>query len=327
MSIKRKMAVLATSAAAVLALSACSGAPSGETPTGDSDQQEIVDITVGVMPASEIAGLQVGIDEGFFEEEGLNVTTQFAAGGSALVPALIAGDVQFSFASAAQTVPALSEGLPIRVVAPAATSGENQSLIVSADSPFTSVEDLAGKRIGVVLVNSLADFLTRGTFEEAGLAATDFEPLEIAYPDAFAALEAGRTDAAFISEPFQTTAVQAGARIIAYPFLEVNGGDPLVSTEWITTNQYAESNPDVVERFERAILKANAYASENEQAARDAVRTLLPDVDPDVLADMVLPTWPTEFDPDSYEVIIGLLTNYGTLTDPPSIEDILPAEG
>src|SRR2546423_1910691 len=69
-----------------------SGATSGGAP-------EKASVKVAVLPTMDIAPLQLAIDSGYFKEVGLDVTTVTAASGNDCVTKLVAGEVDFAFAS------------------------------------------------------------------------------------------------------------------------------------------------------------------------------------------------------------------------------------
>jgi NitT/TauT family transport system substrate-binding protein len=53
---------------------------------GDGGSEELTPITVGILPLSGLAPLWHGIEQGYFEDEGLDVTTEIGEGGAALTP-------------------------------------------------------------------------------------------------------------------------------------------------------------------------------------------------------------------------------------------------
>lgn len=86
----KKAGIFALVAIAALALSGCtdSEAPTGDsTSTGDAGSTtELTPVTVGVIPIADTAPLYLGDAQGFFEEEGLDLTIETATGGAAIVP-------------------------------------------------------------------------------------------------------------------------------------------------------------------------------------------------------------------------------------------------
>ena len=117
------------------------------------------------------------------------------------------------------------------------------------------------------------------------------EFVEIPFPDVPAALEAKRVDAAFAVEPFVGASMAAGATKLAEPFEEL--APDLTIAEYFTTEQYAKENPDVVERFTRAMNKSLDFAQQNPDEVRRIITTYTK-TPAEAAAKMALPTWGAE---------------------------------
>ena len=91
---RRRLAAIVPLIAALIAVG-CGGDDGGveESEGGRSE------ITVGVIPIADVAPAYLGVDNGFFRDEGLNVNLQPIEGGAAVIPAVAKGDVQFALSS------------------------------------------------------------------------------------------------------------------------------------------------------------------------------------------------------------------------------------
>lgn len=148
-STRRGLAVVATAAAASLALAACS-APADDS--GSSDEFEpltSVSLQLQWLPQAQFAGYYVALDQGFFEEEGFDSVDVIPSGGD-IVPqdALVAGDVDFAIAWVPKVLGTL-EASGVELTNIAQVFQKSGTLQVSwADSGISSVADYEGKRIG-----------------------------------------------------------------------------------------------------------------------------------------------------------------------------------
>jgi NitT/TauT family transport system substrate-binding protein len=274
----------------MLSLTACGGDNAG--PSAESG--ELTKIDVGILPIVTNAPLALGVEKGFFEEEGLDVSLNVGQGGAALLPAVVSGQYDFAFSNNVSLLLARAKGLPVRVVAAASSAGVDpapidEALVVPADSPVQSVADLEGSTVAVNTLNNIVEVSNRVTLEEAGVDPSTVEFVEIPFPDMPVALEQGRMDAAHIAEPHLTRAVQGGARIIAHPYRVVQP-DVHISS-WFASEQFLQSDPDTVERFTRALEKSRAYAAEN----TDEVRAFIPgflNLDAELADEIALGNWP-----------------------------------
>jgi NitT/TauT family transport system substrate-binding protein len=93
----------------------------------------------------------VGIEEHFFEKEGVQVELVRLTGATTTLAAVMRDDLQASVISSAQVFPAAQQSLPIKVVAwlGRAHSGTHCGLHVRKESDIYRLQDLRGKRISV----------------------------------------------------------------------------------------------------------------------------------------------------------------------------------
>ncbi|MET0715951.1 MAG: ABC transporter substrate-binding protein, partial [Mycetocola sp.] len=134
LTVRTKKTWLGVAAASALALSlaACSAgsaaAPADDAPAPAGDgKPETTELLVGITPVADQASVFIAIAEGFFEDEGLDVTAQPAQGGAAAVPAMIAGDMQAAFATYPSFLLAQSGGVGINIVAEGVRGNEESN--------------------------------------------------------------------------------------------------------------------------------------------------------------------------------------------------------
>lgn len=289
-SARRNRILTGLAALAVGATAACGSGSSGP----ETGPNGLLQVDVGILPIVTNAPLALGVEKGFFAEEGLAVTTQVAQGGAALLPAVVSGQYDFAFSNNVSLLLARAQGLPVRIVAAASSAGVDpepidEALVVPADSPVQSVADLNGATVAVNTLNNIVEVADRVTLEQGGADLSTVEFIEIPFPDMPAALQQGRMQAAHIAEPHLTRAVEAGARIVAHPYRIVQP-DVHISS-WFSTDQFIGENPDTVERFTRALERSRTYALERP----DEVRAFIPEflgLDPALADQIALGTWP-----------------------------------
>ncbi len=71
---------------------------------------------VAVVPVADVAPIYLGVEQGFFEEEGLDVTLQNAQGAAAAVPLLLNGEIQFAYGAMIPMIPIVASGVPAQFV-------------------------------------------------------------------------------------------------------------------------------------------------------------------------------------------------------------------
>jgi len=313
----------------VLALAACSsGSPSGCGSAQDqgSDQQSQEQITVGVIPIVDTAPIWLGKEKGFFADEGLDLNIETATGGSAIVHGIQSGTYVFAFSNLISVMVANDKGLDMKFVANGiSTTGDKKSdvgsVLVKSDSKISSPKDLSGKKVSVNNLSNIGDTTIKWIVEEDGGDPSSIEFVEVPFPDAPAALENGIVDAAWILEPFQSSAMEAGARRLSSNFSEF---DPELDVAgYFTSAKYVQENPEATEKFTNAMNKSLEYAQEHPEEVREIVGTYTK-ISEEVRADMVLPRFRSEFNREAVQKLGNAAQEQGTLSKPVDVENLLP---
>jgi len=283
------------------------------------------------VPVITKAPLYLGIEQGFFEEENLTIDAQAAQTGAAVTAAVVSGEAQIGSSAVVPQLLAVAQGLPLRAVAasgatPAPTDGEpngNFVVLVRADSDVEGAEDLNGTTVAVNALRAAIELAVRAAADREGADSSTFEFVAIPFPEMSAALEAGRVDAIAVVEPFLQAAVSQGHRpvLVAYPY-DLDSGLEFALGTFFTNAAYAEENPDVIERFIRAMRKANEYAQEHPDAAR-AIMPTFTRIAPEVAAEVSLPNFPADLPLEEVEAQAELMVRYGIADEPPDAHTLL----
>lgn len=272
------MTLVAASVVATFALAGCS-TDSGSPTTGDGDA-ELTTLKVATVGLVSDGALMVGIDKGFFEEEGIAIETSVVANPPAGLAAAQSGQVDISYSSSIPLINALDQGLPLKVIQAAdgyvdgALQAEDPSrlddtaLYASAASGITSVEELEGKTVAVPARKAQMEVTIASVLRDAGGDPATINWVTLDQASAVDALKNGTVDAAGLVSPFTGQAGEEGATFLAAPGLEFfeEGAIGL----WVTGTATLESKADAIAGFQRAIKKANEYANENAAEAEQA---------------------------------------------------------
>lgn len=287
--------------------------------------EELTTIEVGVVPVVDVAPLYLGIQQGFFEEEGLDVQPAIAQGGAAIIPAVVNGDQEIGFSNIVSLLIGQIEGLPVQVISQGIQAtddpdNDTAAIAVPADSDIQEPADLEGKTIAINTLRNISELTVKAALDGEGVDTSTLNFVEVPLPDMVGQLEAGQVDAAGLVEPFITTGKGAGHRMIIYD--RVATEPEMTIATYFTSTQFLESDPDVVEGFVRAMNRSLEYATENADQARQAIAEYT-EIPPDVLEQVVLPLWQTDLNQDSIELIAELMVTHGIAEEQADVDALI----
>ncbi|WP_062296405.1 ABC transporter substrate-binding protein [Demequina maris] len=332
LSVRMRTALGAVAAIGVLALTACSSDGGGtgssesaepmESETGGA-MMETVDVTVGLIPILDVAPIYLGVEQGFFEEEGLNLKLELAQGGSFIIPSVSQGDYQFGFSNATSLILGTANGVGLEAVGPgASTNGTEEDMaavLTTADSGIATAKDLEGKKVGVNALANVNTATINQMVRDDGGDPTKVTFVELPFPDIVPAIVSGDIDAGQVVEPFRTAGVNQDLVSIGSNFLAMS--PTFMIAEYFTSSDYAAESPEVVAGFEAALAKSFAYATENPDEVRAIVLTYT-QMDEETANAVRLPGWPTEIDAASIDLQAELAVKDGMLTDIPDLSNL-----
>ncbi len=193
----------------------------------------------------------VAVEQGFYEEAGLDVEATFTGGGSETVQAVVSGSADIGTeTSGPAAIGSYSQGAPIKIIS-ASTTGLDLFWFAEADSPYESREDLAGQKVGYSSTGSSSHVGVLGLSEE--LVDQGLEPIQdetIGGPaDNFTAVTTGQIAAGWSQPPTFTEEVNNGELVIVARGSEIGEYEDVAIRVNIANAQWAEENPETVRSF------------------------------------------------------------------------------
>lgn len=261
----------------LVGVSACGGDDESESAGGGGEAaKKTTTVDVAYIEVTSAAPLLLGVDKGFFKEEGLDVKPK-PTEAAATIPAVVSGDVDITFSNPPATLLGKSNGLPLKAIAPAAVSDPSKDayiqLLTQKDSGIKDLKDLAGKKVAVDTLFQLPHIALLQTAKAEGVDPDAWKVTEIPFPAMTQALKSGKVDAAFMGEPFLTQAMAQGNASLVGLYEGWEADTPF--SMYVTSQQYLAKNGDAAKRFARAMKKSNEYASQNEAELRRIMPTFL----------------------------------------------------
>ena len=149
----------------------------------------------------------------------------------------------------------------------------NFQWLARADSGINTVQDLRGKKIGVLAIGTGADATTRLMLKKTGLdPVKDVTIVEIPAPAMEEAVRSKKVDAGFFASFFYYRAMAAGGMKTVFDSREA-WGTPYVFSFIVARNDYLKKSPDAVRGFLEDYVALLQYVQKPEN--RDAVIDLV----------------------------------------------------
>jgi len=221
-------------------------------------------------------------EQGLIEEAlGDSVTVEWvqSAGSNKANEFLRAGSIDVGSTAGSAALLARANGSPIQVI-DIYSQPEWSAIVVPADSPIESVQDLVGHSIAATAGTDPYFFLLQA-LEAEGVAIDDVEVQNLQHADGRAAMDAGSVDAWAGLDPIMAAAeVESGARLI-YRNVDFNSYGFLNATEQFLT-EHADLAQVVVDAYEQARVWALEHPDETA-----ALLAEVAGIDPDVAATVI----------------------------------------
>ena len=245
---------------------------------GESEPDKVV-FMAGFKPQANLpfVAAYVAQEEGFFEEQGLEVEILHSTRGQHL-QLLLAGDVDFTTAAAASVLKRRSDPeVPIVAVALFGQRGQ-QAYMALRRSGIESLDDWEGKTFGYK-ISVPPDYLAM--LEEAGVDRSTITEVNAGFDPRV--LTEGKVDVLAVFKSNEPYIV----RNLPDSSFELNMWDPAdlgvptMGLTYIARQETVDREPDMTERFLKATLKGIEYIVENPEGALDTVMEYAPDEDRD----------------------------------------------
>lgn len=253
-------------------------------------KQELQEVKVGEVTRSIFYAPQyVAIEKGFFEEEGLSVELATIAGGDKTMTALLSGGIDVALVGSETSIYVTAQGAndPIK----------NFAQLTQTDGTFlVSREKIENFSWDMLKGTTFLGQRKGGMPQMAGefvLKKHDIDPqadLELIQNIDFAnvstAFASGTGDFVQLFEPTASVFEQEGVGHIVASFGEESGHLPY--TVFMTKDSFISENSEVVEKFTRAIKKAQdwVYASSSEEVA-EVIQPFFEDTEVELIATVV----------------------------------------
>lgn len=289
----KKRTLAAAGLAVALALAGCSGTQTAETagetsaegtvgaeaPTEEKTEQESaerVKVKVAYHPhITGVGGILNAIDNGYFEEEDLEVELVQFTSGSTELAAMASGDIDLGYLGVGAHVFAPQGQCTILALDSTDISGE---IMTRADSGIRSVQDLKGKNVAIS-AGTTSELVLSMALELNGMEKADVNMINMDASGKVTAFMTGQIDAISIEAPYtdQIRSDMGEENVATLIGSEDFLPEAVFTNSWVTTNKFLEGNEDVVVRFLKAWLRGTEdrynHMEESVQKVADYINT------------------------------------------------------
>lgn len=239
--------------------------------------EELTEVKVSEFRGIAWAPVHIAYENGYFEDEGLDVEFIVYGDGPVAFQGMHAGDSEFCLLSIDPVLRAFDEGLESKLVAAVDTT-RLYSFVGSKD--ITDLSQLKGKSVFAGAPGSAPYSFVWSLLEDAGLnPEDDIAFVQMDYGASLAALDEGTIDASYIDYVNRNKYKEIDANFLVdggdvKTRKEVFGSDKFEASIITTTKKFADENPETVQKFINATIKGCEWLENNSD--EDVAKLLSP---------------------------------------------------
>ena len=268
------------------------------------NEQEVIDISLALdwYPNSNHAGIYYGIDNGYFEENNINVDVYTPSDPASILQTVASGRDEFGISYQPDLLLARSEGIPVVAVHSIVKTPLN-SIMTLGDSGIDNPSKLKNKTIGYPGIPLNIGILS-SILEEQDLTIDDVELVDVGF-DLVPALLSERVDAiigAFWSH--ESILIELEGREVNILKFEEWGIPKYHELVLVTSEEYLKNNEEIVEKFVDAFSRGYEKSIENNDESMEALIAAFPEVNVELETQgikLLSPLWQESFDSDGMD--------------------------
>lgn len=284
-------------------------------------QTEKTKLTVGVMGSIDAVPLVIAKENGYFEEEGVDLDLQIFKAANDRDAALQAGELDGVLCD--ETAISIYQNSDIDMKITGTTNG-SWTLVAGKDSGITSLSDLKGKKVGISK-NTMIEYLADDIALSNGLEVSDIEKVAIpAMPARLEALKNNQIDAAILPAPFNDTAVADGGVEIT----KIYNKDIMISVTAFL-QEVIDKDANAIKGFYNAYNKAIEFINSNDISEYEDIIISTVGYSEDMRGNIVLPEFKTNYLPaeENVQNVLDWSKEKGLLTKDITAKDVMSDVG
>ena len=260
----KKMTIwLAVTAVTVLMLAPIAGAVEKSQP------EKLTTLTVAELRSEFWLPAYLAETLGFYKEEGLNVRFITTKDGPVAFQGMHAGSADLTMLSTEPVLRAQAKGLESIIFLAFLT---NKPYLFVGSPAIKDVRQLKGKTIFAGAPGSAPHSFALSILEKSGMKDTDVNWAQMEYGASLGALEKGHIEASYIRSTVKKEIAAIGGNILVdvsdpVQHKEIYGTSRYESTIVTGTRKFVRENPETIQKFTNAVVRAMIWLNENSNEA------------------------------------------------------------
>lgn len=278
------------------------------------------------------APMYVAIEEGYFEEVGIDIELSLANGADKVSAAVLSGDADIGFAGSEATIYVYNGGEKDYLKTFARLTQKDGSFIVAREDikDFT-LEDLVGKTIIGGRAGGMPEMTLEWALTDVGIDPKKDVNIDtsVAFSAMSSAFIGGTGDFVALFEPNALQLEQEGYGYVVASLGELGGVVPY--TAFFARDSYLNENEELIENFVKAIQKGIDFVhNSSDKEVAEAIIDQFPDTSLDDLTKIVeryrsIDAWPdnTEFTEEEFDHLQDIMINAKELDSKVPFSDLM----
>ena len=301
------------------------------------DEAKLAKVTLNEVAHSIFYAPQyVAIEEGYFKDEGLDMTLITGFGADKTMTAVISGEADIGFMGAEASIYAYQEGATDPVVNFAQlTQRAGNFLVAREEMPDFKWEDLKGRKVLGGRKGGMPEMVFEYILKQNGL--DPQKDLSIDQSIDFGATAAAFTgdDSADFTVEFEPSANSLEKQGTGYVVASLGVDSGYVPyTSYSAKTSYMKKNPDIMQKFTNALQKGMDYVqSHTPEEIAEVIEPQFPETDLDTITAIVKryydqDTWKENlvFGQEGFELLQDILEDAGELKERTSYAELVNTE-
>lgn len=302
----------------------------------ETNEKNLIPVTLNEVAHSIFyAPMYVAIEEGYFMEEGIDITLVTGFGADKTMTAVLTDEAEIGFMGSESTIYTYAGGTEDYVVNFAQLTQRAGNFLVSREPIENFTWDMLK---GKTVLGGRAGGMPQMVFEYI-LEMNNIDPTtdvsinqSIDFGSTAAAFSGGDADFTVEFEPHATALEEKGDGYVVASLGEDSGYVPY--TAFCAKKSYMEANPQVIQAFTNALQKGMDYVQNHtpEEIAK-VISPQFAETDMDTLTTIIAryyeqDTWKANlvFDKDAFDLLQNILENSGVLEKRVPYEDLVTTE-